>query len=73
MKDAAPGEEPGIYRLTIAGTQWQQIAKFDGLTVSSDGWEGFPSVAPDGQVAMMSDTSAVQVYSIKWNKSSNSR
>jgi eukaryotic-like serine/threonine-protein kinase len=73
MKDAAPGEEPGIYRLTIADTQWQQIAKFDGLTVSSDGWEGFPSIAPDGQVAIMSDTSAVQVYSIKWNKSSNSR
>jgi eukaryotic-like serine/threonine-protein kinase len=71
MTQAAPGEEPGIYRLTITDGTWERIAKFDGVTVSSEGFEGFPCITPDSQLAIMSDTSAVQIYLTKWNKSTN--
>ena len=66
-----PGEQPGIYRLTIADGKWELAAKLDGLTVSSDPFENFPSIAPDGRLAMMSDTSAAQIYLMKWNESSD--
>jgi serine/threonine protein kinase len=66
MKDPEPGEQPGMYRLTIADAKWEQAAKFDGLTVNRDGSEGFPSMTPDGRVAMMRDTSVVQIYWAKW-------
>ena len=72
MKVAEPGAEPGIYRLTIADAKWELFLKFDGLTISSDGFEGFPCITPEGQLAIMSDTSAVQIYSTKWNKPSDS-
>ena len=45
----------------------------DGLTVDRNGWEGFPSITSDGQLAMMSDTSVVQVYSAKWAAEAGSR
>jgi serine/threonine protein kinase/Tol biopolymer transport system component len=67
MKDAAPGEEPGIYRLAIADGKWNQIAKLDGLTVSPNGLDNFISLTADGQPAMMDDTSVVQIYAAKWN------
>jgi len=41
-------------------------ASFDGLTVNPDGWEGFPSPTSDGQLAMISDTSVVHIYSAEW-------
>ena len=66
MKDAEPGEEPGMYQLTIADGKWEQAAKFDGLTVNRDGSEGFPSMTADGRVAVMRDTSVVQIYWAKW-------
>jgi eukaryotic-like serine/threonine-protein kinase len=66
MKDAEPGEEPGMYQLTIADGKWEQAAKFDGLTVNRDGSEGFPSMTADGRIAMMRDTSVVQIYWAKW-------
>jgi hypothetical protein len=66
-----PGEQPGIYRLTIADGKWELVAKFNGLVVSSDVFENFPSIAPDGRLAMMSDTGAAQVYLMKWNESSD--
>jgi hypothetical protein len=66
MKDPEPGEQPGMYRLTIADAKWEQAAKFDGLTVNRDGSEGFPSMTADGRVAMMRDTSVVQIYWAKW-------
>lgn len=66
MTAAELGFEPGIYRLTIADGAWNQIAKFDGLTLSRSGAENFPSLTTDGRLAIMNDTSAVQIYSAKW-------
>jgi serine/threonine protein kinase len=66
MKDPEPGEQPGMYQLTIADGRWKQAAKFDGLTVNRDGSEGFPSMTADGRLAMMRDTSVVQIYWAKW-------
>jgi serine/threonine protein kinase/Tol biopolymer transport system component len=71
MREAGLDGEPGIYQLTIGDGEWDQVAKFDGVTVNLDGWEGFPSVTADGQIAMMSDTSVVQIYSTKWTKDSD--
>jgi hypothetical protein len=65
---AEPGEQPGIYRLNIADGKWTFVAAFDGLTVSSsNGPENLLSITPDDRVAMMSDTSVVQIYSLRWN------
>jgi hypothetical protein len=72
MRIAEPGTDPGIYHLTIADGKWELFSKFDSLTINSDGFESFPSLTPDGRLAIMSDTSAVQIYSIKWNKPSDS-
>ncbi|MGH9546092.1 MAG: protein kinase domain-containing protein [Terriglobales bacterium] len=73
LKDPGPTTIPGIYRVSIANGTWSQVAKFDGLTVNRDGLEGFPSLTSDGRIAMMSDTSVVQIYSAKWAKESDSR
>lgn len=64
---AEPGEQPGVYRLNIADGKWTLIATFNGLRLSSDGPQNQLSITPDGQVAMMSDTSVVQIYSMRWN------
>jgi serine/threonine protein kinase/Tol biopolymer transport system component len=64
---AEAGEQSGIYRLNIADGKWALVATFNGLSVSSDGVENLLSITPDGRVAMMSDTSVVQVYSLRWN------
>jgi eukaryotic-like serine/threonine-protein kinase len=64
---AEPGEQPGIYRLNIADGKWALIATFNGLSVSSAWFENLLSITPDGRVAMMSDTSVVQIYSLRWN------
>jgi serine/threonine protein kinase len=67
MATAEPGFEPGVYRLAIADGAWNQIAKFDGLTLSNSGAENFPSLTLDGRPVIMNDTSVVQIYSAKWN------
>jgi hypothetical protein len=56
-----------MYRLTIDG-KWDRVAKFDGLTVNLDGSDGFPSITSDGRLAMMSDTSVVQIYRARWTR-----
>jgi serine/threonine protein kinase/Tol biopolymer transport system component len=66
VRGAEPEGQSGIYRLTIDG-KLDQVAKYDGMTVSLNGWEGFPSLTSDGRVAMMSDASIVQIYSLRWN------
>jgi predicted Ser/Thr protein kinase len=66
VREAEPGGEPGIYQLTITDEQWELVAKFDGMPINRNGWEGFPSITADGRVAMMSDTSVVQIYWAKW-------
>ncbi len=65
---AVTTEQSGLYRLSIADGKWDLIAKLDGLNFGSDELEGFLSLTADGQPAIMSDTSVVQVYSSKWNK-----
>jgi eukaryotic-like serine/threonine-protein kinase len=67
MPIATPGVEPGFYRLGIPDGSWKLITAFNGLTLSSDGQEVFFSLTSDGQIAMMSDTSVVQLYYAKWN------
>ena len=62
-----PGEQPGVYRLNIADSKWTLVATFNGLSLSSDGFENFLSITSDGRPAMMSDTSVVQIYSLRWN------
>jgi eukaryotic-like serine/threonine-protein kinase len=64
---AEPGERPGVYRLNIADGKWILVALFNGLSVSSSPFENFLSITSDGQPAMMSDTSVVQIYSLRWN------
>ncbi|HEY4053408.1 MAG TPA: protein kinase [Terriglobales bacterium] len=64
---AEPGEQPGIYRLNIADGEWTPVATLNGLSISSDSFENLLSITPDGRVAMMSDTSVVQIYSLRWN------
>ena len=64
---AEPGEQPGIYRLNIADGKWTLVATFNGLRVSSEGAQNLLSITPDGRPAMMSDTSVVQIYSLRWN------
>jgi serine/threonine protein kinase len=71
MKEAGLDGEPGIYQLTIGTGEWDRVAKFDGLAVNLDGFEGFPSITATGQIAMMNDTSVVQIYSVKWAKGSD--
>lgn len=66
VKSTGGDGESGMYRLTIEDGKWDQVAKFDGLTVNLDGSEGFPSMTADGRVAMMRDTSVVQIYWAKW-------
>ena len=62
-----PGEQPGIYRLNIADAKWTLVALFNGLSVSSSPFENLLSITSDGRAAMMSDTSVVQIYSLRWN------
>ena len=64
---AEPGEQPGVYRLNIADAKWTLVALFNGLSVSSSPFENFLSITSDGRPAMMSDTSVVQIYSLRWN------
>jgi len=67
MPTAVPGVEPGLYRLGIPDGSWKLTSTFDGLTLSSDNLEGFFALTSDGRLAMMSDTSVVQIYYAKWN------
>jgi serine/threonine protein kinase/Tol biopolymer transport system component len=65
--DAEPGEQPGVYRLNIGDDKWTLVALFNGLSVSSSPIENFLSITSDGRPVMMSDTSVVQIYSLRWN------
>jgi Tol biopolymer transport system component len=64
---AEPGEQPGVYRLNIADGKWTLVALFNGMSVSSSPFENYLSITSDGRPAMMSDTSVVQIYSLRWN------
>jgi Tol biopolymer transport system component len=64
---AEPGEQPGVYRLNIDDAKWTLVSLFNGLSVSSSPFENFLSVTSDGRPVVMSDTSIVQIYSLRWN------
>jgi serine/threonine protein kinase len=67
MPTAAPGVEPGFYRLGIPDGSWKLTNTLDGLAPGSDNLEMFFALTSDGRLAMMSDTSVVQIYYAKWN------
>jgi len=64
---AAPGEQLGIYRLTVPDGKWELFAKFTGLNVLQEGAQNFVSITPEGSIAVMNDASATQIYQMKWN------
>jgi serine/threonine protein kinase/Tol biopolymer transport system component len=61
-----PGEVAGVYRLGVPDGTWSLAASFEGL----NDWRGMPppmlGLSPDGQFLYMTDSSAVQIYSMKW-------
>lgn len=61
--------DPGIYRLAIPQGELQKITTLDGIKIDpdNDALEGFISLTADGQPALLTDTSVVQIYSLKWN------
>ena len=62
----AAGEQIGIYRLSVPDGRWELFSKFTGLNVLQEGAQDFISIAPEGNVAAISDTSATQIYQMKW-------
>jgi len=64
--EAATGEQTGIYRLTVPDGKWELFTKFTGLNVLLQGAQDFVSITPEGNIAAISDTSATQIYEMKW-------
>jgi serine/threonine protein kinase/Tol biopolymer transport system component len=65
--EVGTGEQTGIYRLTVPDGQWQLFAGFTGLNnVLMYGANDFVSITPEGKIATMSNTSATQIYQMKW-------
>ncbi len=64
--EVGPGEQTGIYRLTIPEGKWELFTKFTGLNPLVQGAQDFVSITPEGKIAVMSDTSATQIYQMKW-------
>ena len=64
--EAGSGEQTGIYRLTVTDGKWELFTKFSGLNALLGGVQDFVSVTPEGNIAMMSDTSVTQIYQMKW-------
>ncbi len=65
-QEAAAGEQIGVYRLTVPDGRWEFSTKLTGLNVLTEGAQDFISFTPEGQVAVMSDTSVTQIYQMKW-------
>jgi serine/threonine protein kinase len=63
--DVGTGEQAGIYRLTVPDGKWELFTKFTGLNVL-DGPQNFVSITPEGNIAVMSDTSVTQIYQMRW-------
>jgi serine/threonine protein kinase/Tol biopolymer transport system component len=62
----ATGEQTGVYRLTVPDGKWELFTKFTGINVQLQGAQDFISFTPEGNIAVMSDTSATQIYQMKW-------
>ena len=65
-QEAAEGEQIGVYRLTVPDGKWEFSTKLTGVNVLTEGAQDFISFTPEGQVALMSDTSVTQIYQMKW-------
>jgi serine/threonine protein kinase len=65
-QEAAAGEQVGVYRLTVPDGRWEFSTKLTGLNVLIEGAQDFISFTPEGQIAVMSDTSVTQIYQMKW-------
>jgi eukaryotic-like serine/threonine-protein kinase len=61
--------DPGIYSLTISNGQLEKITTLEGIKIDPDNdtREGFISLTGNGEPALLSDTSVLQIYSLKWN------
>ena len=64
--EVGTGEQTGIYRLTVPDGKWVIFTKFTGMNEFQDGARDFVSITPEGKIATMSDTSATQIYQMKW-------
>jgi Tol biopolymer transport system component len=68
MPYAGPEQVRGFYRLAIADGAWSRMGGYDRSAVIGNSAQGvFPSITPQGQPAIMIDTSVDQIYSAKWN------
>jgi len=64
--EAATGEQPGIYRLTVPDGKWELFANFTEFNPLLNGAQDFLSITPEGNLAAMSDASVTQIYRMKW-------
>jgi eukaryotic-like serine/threonine-protein kinase len=64
--EAATGEQPGIYRLTVPDGKWELFAKFTEFNPLLNGAQDFLSITSEGNLAAMSDDSVTQIYQMKW-------
>src|SRR5271154_2503397 len=64
--EAATGEQPGVYRLTVPDGKWELFANFTEFNPLLNGAQDFLSITPEGNLAAMSDASVTQIYRMKW-------
>ncbi len=63
--EVGPGEEAGVYRLTVPDGKWKLFTKLTGMNALRNDLD-FLSVTPEGSIAAMSDNSVTQIYQMKW-------
>jgi serine/threonine-protein kinase len=64
---ALPDRGPGLYRLSMGDESWNPIGTLNGINLSRNSPDDFPSITLDDRIALMSDTSVFQIYFLKWN------
>lgn len=69
--EVGTGEQTGIYRLTVPEGKWELFTMFTGLNPLLNGTQDFVSITPEGKIATMSDTSATQIYQMKWKNANH--
>jgi len=62
-----PGNE-GIYRIPLSTGKSEFFASFKGVKLPSYDSVGIISMTPENMLAIMSDTSVQQIYSLEWKK-----
>jgi eukaryotic-like serine/threonine-protein kinase len=61
---AMVGGQNGFYRLTVPAGHWEKVTGLEGIDASPT--DGFMSLTPEGQPAIMSHTGVAQIYSLQW-------